>query len=46
MNFGELQRFGRETGARLYHISGAMQVLQKSSGKEASVRSLTKSFMS
>lgn len=31
MNIGELQRFGRETGAKLCHLPGAMPVLQKNS---------------
>jgi len=34
MNINELQRLRRETGAKLCHISGAMQVLQKGSGKD------------
>lgn len=35
MNVSELQRFGSETGAKLCLFPGAIQVLQKSSGKNS-----------
>lgn len=39
MNIGELQRFGRKTGAKLCHLPGVMQVLQKNSVRMCQDRS-------
>lgn len=39
MNIGELQRFGRETGAKLCHLPGAVRVLQKNSVRMCQDRS-------